>query len=158
MIDYINDSNDPTICENVKTLLNINKKEYELEVLDTDGEEDYPQMIDMWISFGEGFLLVFAINDYESFQQIKPKYDKILKDKKGNKCPILLVGNKCDLEKERKVSYSEAKLLADELKIEYIETSVKTNINCKEAFKIIAENVVKLRTSETGKRGKSCLI
>ena len=58
MIDYINDSNDPTICENVKTLLNINKKEYELEVLDTDGEEDYPQMIDMWISFGEGFLLV----------------------------------------------------------------------------------------------------
>ena len=158
MIDYINDSNDPTICENVKTLLNINKKEYELEVLDTDGEEEYPQMIDMWISFGEGFLLVFAINDYESFQQIKPKYDKILKDKKGKKCPILLVGNKCDLEKERKVSFSEAKLLADKLKIEYIETSVKTNINCKEAFKIIAENVVKLRTSETGKRGKSCLI
>jgi small GTP-binding protein len=158
LIDYINDSNDPTICENVKTLLNINKKEYELEVLDTDGEEEYPQMIDMWISFGEGFLLVFAINDYESFQQIKPKYDKILKDKKGIKCPILLVGNKCDLEKERKVSFSEAKLLADKLKIEYIETSVKTNINCKETFKIIAENVVKLRTSENGKRGKSRFI
>ena len=100
----------------------------------------------MWISLGEGFLLFFAINDYESFHQIKPEYDKILKEKNDNKCPILLVGNKCDLEKERKVSHSEVKFLADELKIEYIETSVKTNINCKEAFKIIAENIVKLKT------------
>jgi len=30
-------------------------------------------MMDMWISFGEGFLLVFAINDNESFEAVKKK-------------------------------------------------------------------------------------
>ena len=61
-------------------------------------------MINMWMAFGEGFLLVFAINDYESFKFIKKFYERILKINHGNKCPILLIGNKNDLEKERKVT------------------------------------------------------
>ena len=50
----------------------------------------------MWISFGEGFLLVFAINDAESFELLKGKRDRVLKGKHGTKCPIVLVGNKQD--------------------------------------------------------------
>ena len=98
-------------------------------------------MMDMWINFGEGFLLVFAINDSESFEKIKPKYERILKGKHGVKCPILLVGNKQDLENERKVPHADAKQLADSWGIEYIETSAKTNHNCKEAFEKIAAKV-----------------
>ena len=41
----------------------IDDKLFKIEILDTAGEDDYPQMLDMWINFGEGFLLVFAIND-----------------------------------------------------------------------------------------------
>ena len=51
--------------------MNVNGKEYEVEILDTAGEEDYQNMMDMWISFGEGFLLVFAINDKESLIYLK---------------------------------------------------------------------------------------
>ena len=58
--------------------------------------------MDMWISFGEGFLLVFAINDAESFELLKGIHDRVLKGKHGIKCPILLVGNKQDLEKKEK--------------------------------------------------------
>ena len=94
--------------------------------------------MDMWISFGEGFLLVFAINDKESFNLLKGKHDRVLKGKHGVKCPILLVGNKQDLENERQVTYSEAKAQADSWGIEYIETSAKTNFNCKEAFEKLA--------------------
>ena len=43
-------------------------------------------MLDMWISFGEGFLLVFAINDKESFNLLKSKHDRVLKGKHGIKC------------------------------------------------------------------------
>ena len=75
--------------------------------------------MDMWISFGEGFLLVFAINDKESFNLLKGKHDRVLKGKHGAKCPILLVGNKQDLENERQVSYAEAKQQADAWGIEY---------------------------------------
>ena len=65
--------------------------------------------MDMWISFGEGFLLVFAINDAESFELIKGKYDRVLKGKHGEKCPIVLVGNKQDLDKERNLPHRVAR-------------------------------------------------
>ena len=126
-----------------------------MEILDTGGEEDYQSMMDIWINFGEGFLLVFAINDKESFTLLKGKYERILKWK-GTKCPILLVGNKLDLEKERQVLYKDAKALADSWGIEYIETSAKTNFNCKEAFELLAKKITNLKVAETGGKGFTC--
>ena len=102
----------------------------------------------MWISFGEGFLLVFAINDKESFRLIRGKYDRIIKAKHGNSTvPILLVGNKLDLAKERTVTFDEAKQFATSLGIEYMETSAKDNINCKEAFENLAQKIIDSKKS-----------
>ena len=111
-------------------------------------------MMDMWISFGEGFLLVFAINDKESFNLLKGKRDRVLKGKHGAKCPILLVGNKQDLENERQVTYAEAKAQASAWGIEYMETSAKTNFNCKEAFEKLAQTIVKSKILNS--RGRTC--
>ena len=110
--------------------------------------------MDMWISFGDGFLLVFAINDKESFELLKGKYQRVIKGKHGNKCPMLLVGNKQDLEKERQVLYKDAKALADSWGIEYIETSAKTNFNCKEAFERLAQKIV--QTKNPGNSSGRC--
>ena len=96
-----------------ETNLKIDGIDYDLEILDTAGEKDYQNMIDTWASFAEGFLLVFSINDKESFTILKKRYEQILKNKNGIKCPILLVGNKKDLEDERQVTYDEAKNQAD---------------------------------------------
>ena len=54
--------------------------------------------MDTWINFGDGFLLVFAINDKESFNCLNEKRNRIIQIKNGKPCPILLVGNKQDLE------------------------------------------------------------
>ena len=59
-----------TIEDRYKTDKVIDNKPYKIEILDTAGEDDYQQMMDMWINFGEGFLLVFAINDKISFDLI----------------------------------------------------------------------------------------
>ena len=149
---------DPTIEDRYKSNINIDGQDYEVEILDTAGEEDYQNMIDMWISFGDGFLLVFAINDRESFDLLKVKYQRVLKGKHGNKCPMLLVGNKQDLEKERKVSYNEAKGQADSWGIEYIETSAKTNFNCKEAFERVARRITNSKSLDSLDKRKCCLI
>ena len=111
-------------------------------------------MMDMWINFGEGFLLVFAINDKESFNIIKSKRDRILKGKHGEPTPMVLVGNKQDLSQEREVVYDEAKRLADSWQIEYIETSAKTNFNCKEAFEKLA---LKIAASKIKKKRRLLL-
>ena len=121
-----------------------------MEKLDTAGEDDYQNMMDMWISFGEGFLLVFAINDKESFEVIKKKRERVLKGKHCDNVPLLLVGNKQDLSSEREVLYSEAKEAADSWGIEYIETSAITNFNCKEAFEKLGKKII---DGKTGKKG-----
>ena len=145
---------DPTIEDRYKSNLNIDGTEYEVEILDTAGEEDYQNMMDMWISFGEGFLLVFAINEKESFELLKGKHDRVIKGKHGVKCPILLVGNKHDLADERQVTQEEANQLAQSWGIEYIETSAKTNFNCKEAFERLAQKIV--QTKNPGNSSNRC--
>ena len=96
-------------------------------------------MIEEWIKFGQGILLVFSINDYESFEKIKRTYDNIVRIKQNQNCPILLIGNKIDLENERVVSYSEAKELAESWRIEYCEVSTRNDFDCQK----ILENIIK---------------
>ena len=115
-------------------------------------------MMDMWISFGEGFLLLFSVNDHQSFDYLKAHYYRILKGKNRVAYPILLVGNQQDPINERKVQCDEAKKLADSWKINYMEVSTKTNYNCKEVFERLAAEIIKFRNSETLRHRRKCII
>lgn len=48
---------------------------------------------------------------------------------------MILVGNKCDMEDERVISFERGKQLADQLGVEFFETSAKENINVKVMLK-----------------------
>ena len=61
------------------------------------------------------------------------------------------------MENERKVSHADAKQLADSWGIEYIETSAKTNFNCKEAFEKLAQKIVSSKKPQTS-GGCPCII
>ena len=141
---------DPTLEDRYKVkAYALEGRSYDVEILDTAGEEDYQTMIDMWINFGQGFLLVFAINDRESFNVLPTKRDRVLKGKHNELTPMVLVGNKQDLAKDRTVTYEEAKNLADSWGIEYIETSAKTDFNCKEAFHKLILKIAETRPQKT---------
>ena len=146
---YINynqpDDHDPTLTR-IQKFTRINDKNYEIEIFDADGDEDYQNMLDMWISFGNGFLLVFAINDKSSFDYIPSKIERIIKKKHDKEFPMILVGNKLDLADNREVSYDEAKKLADFWNIDYIETSTTTNYNCDEIFDHLTEKIYEFRS------------
>ena len=57
----------------------------------------------------------------------------------------MLVGTKCDLREGRTVLREEAEQLADENNMLYYETSAKDNINVKEAFAEMIDQVYKLK-------------
>ena len=112
--------------------------------------------MDMWINFGQGFLLVFAIDDKESFEKIKSKRERVLKGKHNQPTPMVLVGNKQDLADKRVVNYDDAKALADSWGIEYFETSAKTNFNCNKPFERLALKIAEGRVKP--KSGCCCNI
>lgn len=75
-----------------------------LDVLDTAGQEEYSAMREQYMRTGEGFLLVYAINSKQSFEEISLFQQQILRVKDKDYFPMVVVGNKCDLESEREVS------------------------------------------------------
>ena len=109
-------------------------------------------MIDEWIKVANGFLLVFAINDKESFDALKSKKARINKNNKGDS-PIVLVGNKCDLESKREVDKQTAMDFAKSIGANYYETSALTdeNKNCKVVFQQCAHNIItQFKSNEKG--------
>lgn len=73
-------------------------------MLDTAGQEEYSAMREQYMRTGEGFLLVYSINSRQSFEEILVFQQQILRVKDKDYFPIIVVGNKCDLEHEREVS------------------------------------------------------
>ena len=75
-----------------------------LDVLDTAGQEEYSAMREQYMRTGEGFLLVYSITSRQSFEEILTFQQQILRVKDKDYFPIIIVGNKCDLDNEREVS------------------------------------------------------
>jgi small GTP-binding protein len=75
-----------------------------LDVLDTAGQEEYSAMREQYMRTGEGFLLVYSITSRQSFEEIQQFQQQILRVKDRDYFPIIIVGNKCDLEGEREVT------------------------------------------------------
>ena len=75
-----------------------------LDVLDTAGQEEYSAMREQYMRTGEGFLLVYSITSRQSFEEIMTFQQQILRVKDKDYFPIIIVGNKCDLDGERQVT------------------------------------------------------
>lgn len=136
---FINDQfpkeHDTTIEDQYKINMTIDGTNCVLEILDTAGQDDYQSMIETWINFGSGFLLVYSIDDMESFIEVKKKYDKLVLIKGKEPYSCILVGNKCDLGDElRKVPTKEAEEFAKSKGIPFLEASALNKINVRESF------------------------
>uniref|UniRef100_A0A2K6UKA1 RAP2A, member of RAS onco family n=1 Tax=Saimiri boliviensis boliviensis TaxID=39432 RepID=A0A2K6UKA1_SAIBB len=105
-----------------------------LEILDTAGTEQFASMRDLYIKNGQGFILVYSLVNQQSFQDIKPMRDQIIRVKRYEKVPVILVGNKVDLESEREVSSNEGRALAEEWGCPFMETSAKSKTMVDELF------------------------
>ncbi|XP_011211022.1 PREDICTED: ras-like protein 2 isoform X1 [Bactrocera latifrons] len=139
---------DPTIEDSYTKQCVIDDIPAKLDILDTAGQEEFSAMREQYMRSGEGFLLVFALNDHSSFDEI-PKFQKqILRVKDRDEFPMLMVGNKCDLEQHRQVSLEEAQNVSRNLMIPYIECSAKARVNVDQAFHELVRIVRKFQLAE----------
>jgi len=125
---------DPTIENSYRKQVNIDDETCMLDILDTAGQEEYSAMRDQYIRSGQGFIIVFSITSRVTFQALTAFHDQILRVKDEDVFPVVVLGNKCDLEKDREISTQEAKEYAGSINAPFYETSAKARINVEEGF------------------------
>ncbi len=113
--------------------IELDEKTVKLQIWDTAGQERFRTITSSYYRGAHGIIIVYDVTDMESFNSVKQWLHEIERYATEG-VSKLLVGNKCDLVSKRVVSYEQAKEFADQLNIEFLETSAKNNQNVEEAF------------------------
>ncbi|VDN97286.1 unnamed protein product [Rodentolepis nana] len=147
----------------------VNGKSTMLEILDTAGSEQFASLQDLYIRNGQGFVLVYSITSLRSLLNLEAVYQQILRykakfrqrsastsskvDRPSEVPPIILVGNKVDLEATlREVAREDAENLARRWGCcGFVETSAKNGDGVIDAFRQVV-----LRMAQEAATKKGC--
>ncbi|CAH8491644.1 unnamed protein product [Schistosoma turkestanicum] len=125
---------DPTIEDSYRKQIQIDDRQCMLEILDTAGTEQFTAMRDLYMKNGQGFALCYSVTSQSSFNDLMDLYKQIQRVKDNQNFPLILVGNKCDLEHERVVAKDQGQSLSRQFNCSFLETSAKAKINVNEIF------------------------
>lgn len=121
----------------VKTVFR-NDKRVKLQIWDTAGQERYRTITTAYYRGAMGFILMYDITNEDSFNSVQDWLTQIKTYSWGN-AQVILVGNKCDMEDERVISFERGKQLAEQLGVQFFETSAKENVNVKAVFEQLVD-------------------
>ena len=120
---------------------------------DTSGQERYHSLSLNFIRKANGVVLMYDITQKHTFDTVSNWCNQIWEYQKKD-FPIILLGNKCDLENERQVQREEGEQIANEKGIKFLETSNKNGININESVKELVDMILK-KNSEPDENIKS---
>ena len=127
--DYFNPNSKSTIGVDF-SLKNVQLADQliKLQLWDTAGQERYKTFTTTYFKEAHGVLFVYDITVPESFADIEKWLENANKHLDLFKIGCLLIGNKLDLEEERKVSTSAGKDFAEKHGMIFFEASAKSNV------------------------------
>jgi len=140
----------PTIgFEFMTFFIKVDEKPIKLQIWDTCGQEVYRSLISSFYNNSSLAIVVYSIDNEESFNNLEFWLNE-LKTKGNPDINLFLIGNKADLEDNRKVSKEAAQEFAENNKIKlFLETSAKTGFNAQnifiEAAKLLYEQHLKYK-------------
>ena len=118
------------------------------------------------MKLADGFILLYSVTHQESLQKLHSFVDKIQKVKECEFIPMLVVGNKSDVESERAVTIDEGFQFAATHNCPFFEASVKYGVNIDDPVHTLAREVIKFKTAAghcrkektIAKKQKSCVV
>eukprot|EP01129_Flabellula_baltica_P017287 TRINITY_DN9538_c0_g1_i2.p1 TRINITY_DN9538_c0_g1~~TRINITY_DN9538_c0_g1_i2.p1 ORF type:complete len:190 (+),score=33.00 TRINITY_DN9538_c0_g1_i2:24-593(+) len=134
---------DPTIEDSYRKQIDVDGQVFVLDIFDTAGQEEYATITELYVKTAQGFVVIYAIDNMLSFNHTASIYKVISRAKEEGHLPIVLVGNKCDLEEERVISKAQGKERANEWgDIGFFEASAKERINVDELFEECVRRII----------------
>jgi small GTP-binding protein len=152
---------DPTIEDAYRQQCDVDGNSVMLEIYDTAGQEEFSSLRDTYIKASEGFLLVYSITAMRTFQHAQKLLSHIQKMKSPD-VPLVMIGNKKDMEDQREVKSAEAEQFATSQGVRWVEASAKTCENVHEAIHSLVRLITAYRLKSDGgtkpREKKGCVL
>ena len=127
----------------LKTMILEEQKIVKVQIWDTAGQNKFRAITRNYYKGASGIILIFDVTNIKSFENIK-KWINEIKEEISENVSIVLIGNKIDNVKERKITKEQGEKIANEIGTKFFETSAKTGEGINESVfylvKIIYEN------------------
>ncbi|KAJ5134151.1 hypothetical protein N7448_000826 [Penicillium atrosanguineum] len=150
------ESYDPTIEDSYRKQIEVDGRQCILEILDTAGTEQFTAMRELYMKQGQGFLLVFSITSASSLNELSELREQIIRIKDDEKVPLVIVGNKSDLEDDRAVPRARAFGLSQSWgNAPYYETSARRRANVNEVFVDLCRQIIRKDLEGSGSSSDS---
>ena len=120
--------------------LRINKDIFKIELWDTAGQERYKSITSAYYKGARGAIIVYDITSEKTFNNIETWIHEV-KGKASNNLRIMIIGNKTDLYKDRKISLEKGIEKAKALNIHLFEASALDKTNVNEAFNYLFKEI-----------------
>ncbi|OBA24504.1 ras-domain-containing protein [Metschnikowia bicuspidata var. bicuspidata NRRL YB-4993] len=138
------ESYDPTIEDSYRKQIEVDGRACDLEILDTAGVAQFTAMRELYIKSGKGFLLVYSVTDENSLQELLALREQVLRIKDSENVPMVLIGNKCDLDEDRVISIDDGMNVSQQWGlVPFYETSAMYKTNVDEAFVDVVRQVMR---------------
>ena len=122
----------------------INDKIISIKLWDTVGQERYKALTQNFFKNAEGVMVVYDITKVESFDNLKFWINSIKQNMENKNIiiPVIIIGNKVDMEDMREISNENAENFAKENNYKYFETSAKTGEGIDNAVRELVNQVL----------------
>ena len=111
-----------------------------VQIWDTAGQERYRSITSSYYKGSHGCFIVYDITNEISFDNVEKWYEQAQKEASKD-VSVILVGNKCDLENERKVPKEKGEEKAKSFNCPFFETSALSKVNIDDIFNEMVNNI-----------------
>ena len=124
-----------------------------IQLWDTAGQDKFRAITRNYYKGARGIILIYDVTNIKSYENIK-KWINEIKDEISDNVSIVLIANKIDNEKERKISKEQGEALAHDYNVPFFETSAKTGIGVNESVFYLVQKIIET-DPEVKKKGKN---
>ncbi|XP_077993651.1 ras-related protein Rap-2b-like [Glandiceps talaboti] len=138
---------EPSLCDDYSEMydktISVDDSEATLKLLDTPPctHKEFEKSESEYLNDGDAYLLVYSITSKRSFQRVSELRFRLTRGQERETVPVILVGNKSDLERSREVTYEEGRHFAASFNCKFIETSASLGHNIDTMFEGVVRQI-----------------